>query len=178
MAPPPGYGRGPAPRPRTARRRRRSLLRPITVGLLLVLTVVAAGWYFLGRDGGGSEQENLDFERVEGQMVSAARQLPEATAIVQEFNDLGQFDYAVDSNTRLIQNSMAELVTIVNEKRGEESRLAREAIANGEDMLRAIVRYREAITETNDLVDAQDALDDIAAEVNDLEARVKVWKQQ
>ncbi len=43
-------------------------------------------------------------------------------------------------------------------------------------MLRAIVRFREAITATNDLVDAQKALADIAAQVDDLEAKVKAWK--
>lgn len=138
--------------------------------------MLAAGWYFLGREGSGSEAQALDFSSVEERFVAAARELPATTGVVQEFNDLGQFNYSLDSKTRIIQNSMAEFVTIVNEGDGEESKLARRAITNGENMLRAIVRFREAITETNDLVDAQAALADIATQVDDLEAKVTAWK--
>jgi hypothetical protein len=162
--------------PRSDRRRRRSLVRPVALGMLVVLTVLAAGWYVLGRGRSGTEAPALDFSSVEARFVAAARELPATTAVVQEFHDLGQFNYSLDLKTRIIQNSMAEFVTIVNERNGEESKLARRAITNGENMLRAIVRFREAITETNDLVDAQTALADIATQVDDLEAKVKAWK--
>jgi hypothetical protein len=162
--------------PRSDRRRRRSLVHPVALGMLVVLTVLAAGWYFLGRGSSGNEAPALDFSSVEARFVAAARELPATTAVVQEFNDLVQFNYSLDLKTRIIQNSMAEFVTIVNERNGEESKLARRAITNGENMLRAIVRFREAITETNDLVDAQTALADIATQVDDLEAKVKAWK--
>jgi hypothetical protein len=41
--------------------------------------------------------------------------------------------------------------------------------------LRAITRFRAAITTSNDLVDAQSALDDLGEEVDDLEGKLEQW---
>jgi hypothetical protein len=140
--------------------------------VLVVATLLVAGWWFMGRGTGAPGQ---DFASVEQRFVTAARAIPATTAVVQRFLDLDEFNAQVDAQAFVLQTSMAEFTTIAEEEDGEASDLARDAVTNGERALRAITRFRAAITTSNDLVDAQRALDDLGAEVDDLEAKVKKW---
>jgi hypothetical protein len=169
--PPPGYGRAPAPR-QHRHRRRRSRGRPIVIGILVVTTFLFAGWWFMGR---GESAPGKDFASVEHRFVAAARAIPETTGVVQRFLDLEEFNDQVDAQALVLQTSMAEFTTIAEEEDGEASELARDAITNGERALRAITRFRTAITTSNDLVDARRALDDLGEEVDDLETKLQEW---
>jgi hypothetical protein len=176
--PPPGYRRGPAPRPQQLRPRshrrhhHRSRGRGIVIGVLVVATLLFAGWWFMGR---GSSTPGKDFTSVEHRFVAAARAIPATTGLVQRFLDLDDFNAQVDAQALVMQTSMAEFTTIAEEEDGEASDLARGAVKNGERALRAITRFRAAITTSNDLVDAQSALDDLSEEVDDLEGKLEQW---
>jgi len=141
--------------------------------VLVVATLVAAAWWFAGRGAGAPDQ---DFASVEQRFVGAARAIPQATAGVQRFLDLDEFNARVDAQAIVIQTSMAEFSTIADEEDGEASDLARGAVADGERALRAITQFRAAITTSNDLADARQALDDLDAEVDDIETKVRKWK--
>jgi hypothetical protein len=144
------------------------------IGILVLLTVALAGYWFMGR---GESAPGTDFPSVEGRFVSAARAIPETTAVVQRFLDLDKFNAEVDAHAFVLQTSMAEFTAIADEEDGEASELAREAVTNGERALKAISRFRAAITTSNDLVDAQRALDDLNDEVEDVEAKLDKWNQ-
>jgi len=160
-------------RPRQHRRQRHhSRGRPIIVGILLVATLVAAGWWFMGR---GSTAPGKDFASVEHRFVTAARAIPATTGVVTRFLDLDEFNAEVDAQATVMQVSMAEFAAIAEAEDGEASELARGAVIDGERALRAITRFRGAITTSNDLVDAQKALEDLGEEVDDLEAKVAQW---
>jgi hypothetical protein len=160
-------------RPRQHRRRRHhSRGRPIIVGILVVATLLAAGWWFMGR---GSTAPGKDFASVEHRFVTAARAIPATTGLVQRFLDLDEFNAEVDAQAFVLQTSMAEFTTIAEEEEGDASELARDAVTNGERALRAITRFRAAITTSNDLVAAQSALDDLGEEVDDLETKLEQW---
>ncbi len=144
------------------------------VGVLVVATLVFAGWWFMGR---GESAPGMDFASVEARFVAAARAIPETTAVVQRYRDLEEFNARVDEQAFVMQVSMAEFTTIAEEEDGEASDLARGAVENGERALRAITRFRAAITTSNDLVDAERALGDLDEEVDDLETKLQQWNQ-
>ena len=142
----------------------------------MVVTLLAVGWSLLGGTGGSGDEHALDLSSVEQRFLAATRDLPEMTASVQEYNDLDVFDHALTVRTKFIEDSVAEFGTIAKEDDGAESKVARHAVTTGKRVLLAIERFRIAIIATNDLTEAQEALDDIAAEVDDLEAEVRAWK--
>lgn len=127
--------------------------------------------------GRGESAPAQDFASVERRFVRAAREVPETTKVVQRFLDLEQFDAALDARVLVMQRAIVEFDAIAKEEDGRAAALARDAIASAEAALRAVSEFRAAITTSNDLVDAQKALDALDREIEQMESARREWQQ-
>lgn len=171
------------PVPSGGRSRRRShhrtqgpSLRIALVATLVVVTIAAGGWYALGRGGGGETMAN-DYPDVERRFATAAWAVHFTPLVVQQFRQLRDFNSALDAQALVMEQTLAEFDQIAKSEDGTAAEIARDSVKTAERALRAVSDFRDAIVTTNDLADAQEALDRIDAAARELDGKVKQWKQ-
>jgi len=178
LAPP--YGGRPlssghrAPRHRHSHQHRRGPFRLLVVGGLVVATLGAGAWYFLGRS---TAEPSQDFFSIEQRFAGAAWSVHFTPRVIQQFRQLHAFNEALDAQALVMEQSIAEFDRLAHTEEGEAADIARASVQTGQDALRAVSDFRDAIVTTNDLTDAQDALDRMDRAVDELDANVKQWNQ-
>ncbi|MEX2255908.1 MAG: hypothetical protein WEC34_10775 [Acidimicrobiia bacterium] len=148
--------------------------RALVIGILVIATLVVGFWWFLGRGDGAPAG---DFVSVEKRFVAAAAAVHETPNVVHRFRELDEFNAALDAQAFVMQQSLEEFNRIAAEEEGDAATIAHSAAAASEEALREVSSFRDAIVTTNDLADAQDALERLDAIVVELDAKVKQWRR-
>jgi hypothetical protein len=147
----------------------------VLVVALLVATVGAAGWYLLGRGGAGDAAD--DYVSVEKRFATAAWAIHFTPLVVQQFGQLHDFNDALDAQALVMERSIAEFDRMAHSEEGTAANIARSSVKTGEEALRAVSAFRDAIVTTGNLTAAQDALDRIDRAAHELDTKRKQWKQ-
>ena len=96
---------------------------------------------------------------------------------MQQFDELRDFNNAVDAQALVMEQSLTDFDRLAREEEGVGARIARDSVRLAEDSLHAVSDFRDAIVTTNDLADAQAALQRLERAVEQLDAHAKEWKQ-
>jgi hypothetical protein len=139
-----------------------------------VLATLFGGYWFLLRGGGGSSDA---FLKAEERVTAAARTVPESAAAVQRFLELETFNAAIDEQLVVIRAETEKLAKVAGQSEGDAAVIARNAVDAATRITTSTVSYRDAITVSGDLADADAALLDIKASIAKLEQQARAWKK-
>jgi hypothetical protein len=142
---------------------------------LVAITGAVGAWYFLGRASG--EESAGGYLSVEKRYATAAWAVHYTPLVVQQYSELDTFNSALDSHALVMEQSLAQFDRIAKSEEGDAAAIARQSVNLGEEGLRAVSEFRDAIVTTNDLADAHDALGVLERIVDQLEANAKRWRQ-
>jgi hypothetical protein len=145
----------------------------LVVASLVLVTVGVGAWYLFGR---GDSAQAGDYVSSERRFATAAAMIHFTPQVVQQFDELQEFNDAVDAQANVMEQSLAEFDRMTRDEEGEPAAIALDSVHLAEDSLRAVADFRDAIVTTNDLSDAQAALHRLEAAVAKLDAHAKEWK--
>ena len=163
--PPPSYAYRPPPRHGGRR---------LLVLVLLVATLGAVGYLFLGR--GGSSSAATGFLGAEQQSVKAATTVVTAAHEVQRFAALHSFDLVATAQTEVLSRQLASLQSIASNSTGRQQQIANQAVSADQQAIDAVGRYRKAVAFTYRLADADAALRDLVDAVASLNQQAQAWQ--
>ena len=144
------------------------------IAALVVVTIAAGAWYLLGRGDGGPSN---DYVSVEKRFATAAWAVHFTPLVVQQFGQLHDFNNALDAQALVMEQSIAEFDRIAHSEEGAAADIARSSVKTGQQALRAVSAFRDAIVTTSNLAVAQDALDRIDRAARELDVKRKQWRQ-
>jgi hypothetical protein len=145
----------------------------LIAGALVVATLVGGYWLFLRGDASATG----DFVRSERTVTDAARVIPEAGSQVQRFLQLEPFNVTVDAQLAIIRTEIAKLQRIADESEGDEAAIASKAVAAATRLTTSAESYRQAITRSFDISDAEAARVDLERSITQLEQQARAWKR-
>jgi hypothetical protein len=141
---------------------------------VLVLATLAGGYWFLLRGDGGSSDAFLQAEQ---RITAAARTVPERAAAVQRYLELPAFYDAVNEQLAVVRAETRKLRKVADDSDGDAATIANNSVDAATRIATSTVSYRDAITESGDLADANAALLDIEASIAELEQQARAWKR-
>jgi len=146
----------------------------ILIAGVLVLATLFGGYWFLFRGDGGSSDA---FLKAEQRVTAAARTVPESAAAVQRFLELETFNTAINEQLIVIRAETEKLRKIARKSDGDAAVIARTSVDASTRIATSTVSYRDAITVSGDLADADAARLDIEASIARLEQQARAWKK-
>ena len=144
------------------------------VALVVVVTVGAAGWFFLGQGGSGTANDFVSIEQRFAQAAAAVHLTPGA---VHQSVDLQAFNIALDDQALVMEQSLEQFNQIMKANEGEAAALAQSALHASTRALQAVARLRDAIVTSANLSNATAALDEMDRAVDDLKQLAEQWKR-
>gem|GEM_PF-6863622 len=140
-----------------------------------MLATLFGGYWFVLRGGDGSSTSA--FLQAEQRITAAARTVPKSAAAVQRYLELESFDIAINHQLVVIRAETARLRKLARQSQGNAAVLATSAANAGTRITTSTVSYRDAITVSGDLAEADAALADIEASIAKLEQQARAWKR-
>ena len=148
--------------------------RILIAGVLVLATLAGGYWFLLRGDGGGSSDAFLQAEQ---RITAAARTVPENAATVQRYLELPAFYDAVNEQLAVVKAETQKLRKVAQDSDGDAATIANNSVNAATRIATSTVSYRDAITESGDLADANAALLDIKASIVKLEQQARAWKR-
>jgi hypothetical protein len=149
--------------------------RVLLVGALVLVTVVAAAVWLLGRSGGGSSNET--FGTAERDFVTAAAAVHLTPGAIHNVDDIDAFNKALDDQALVMERSLDQFHQVAQSEEGDAQAIAQSAVESGTAALRAVSHLRDAIVSSRDLAAAGAALDEMDRAVDDLKKEAAQWRR-
>jgi hypothetical protein len=177
QGPPPGWApprQAPRPGPRPQRSQRPPEHRNIggiLIAVVLTLTVLAAGWYFVIR---GSAPTST-FISANERFVHAMHASLDAPATVQRFNELPELRRTLQKNFDEMERDWRIFNRLAEREDGEAGQIAREARAAARLALTHGYAWADAVVHTRELINAQTETSQISVYISILERLRNEW---
>ena len=146
--------------------------RILVIGALVLVTAVG-GYWFLGR----GDSPSPTFLRSEANVAAAARAVPAAGAKVQRFLALEEFDRTVYAQIAIITAETARLRKMTGSAEGAQAAIMRTTADLATRIGTSAESYRQAITNTLNIANAEAARLDIEVSIKKLEQQARAWKR-
>ena len=143
------------------------------IGAVLIASIVAGGWYFLGRS---PSPPSGDFAVASSRYLDAARAIPIAADGVQRLGDFDRFNFAVIAYEETMNTQLGVFKRLEKSEEGDAQQVATDAARAAALGINASQAFRAALGHTR-VDDAVGAREQLATAVHELNRDAQRWKQ-
>jgi hypothetical protein len=144
----------------------------LIIGAVLIASIVACGWYFLGRS---PSPPSGGFDVASSRYLDAARAIPIAADSVQRLSDFDKFNFAVIAHEGTMNTQLIVFKRLARSEQGDAHQIATDAARAAALGINASQAFRAALGRTR-VDDAVGAREQLATAIKELARDARRWK--